>query len=1445
MRKVYILAFAALAITAASCTREQVSGTDTVILKVNIPELQKTSLGEKSGDAYPNYWSEGDQINVNGVESEALGAAFAGKTSAEFTVSSVTAPYYAVYPAVAATSYTEGSGIIEIPDEQEYVAGSYDPNAYVMIGKSSVSSVIDLAPVVSILHVKLTGSSTIKAVAFAGAGDGDVFSGTFNTDYETLGSSLVFSNYAEVSSTTGVALPADFYVCVKSGNPEGLSLIAVADDGTRMVKDFNVKKAFEPGKMYNVGEYEYVGEEFFELSAGFITSSTVDIAWDTPNTKSYLISVYSDPECTALVKSYDIPDNDGAANDCWYGNAPKFCVSGLAAGTTYYIVVKNVTDEKESDVLEVETLPFTIVEVSDTPAEVGDVILAEDFSELEWHADMIGEAAGWSATSAGQKSFAYSPSVVGKWQRAKSESEKQLNDVKTAVAASRLAHWAQGANTTNAVHPGYVKLVASSKITHLVTPSLTNIPEGKSATLEVTLTTSPHYSASESKFETDKAILAVQPSTLKELTEDTNTNTLDFSTNAVGVTLALTQDWTTQTITLDNVPSGARIAFGPASDIVGNNGRMALSDISVKIVDLKDNDPTILVAAAEEATSSTLCFSWTHPNDASFNDDAYEFGLYTDPECTNAVDHFETAGGQSYWNKNSKGPKFIFGRLAPGTTYYFKVVDTDTVHGNEAAVVSGTTKEFTPVTVSSTPVAVGGTMLAENFGEMKWDFSQAYKAVGFFPSDLSDFANSANPTFRKPYDGSEKQFYNMGTPLAGTRLDDWAVDSNVYIHPGHLKLGTSSAKGWVLTPELVVPAGNVAKVNVTVTAAIYDSSQETKWGVGVITDAGVPYSSNAHRANFSWGPKDSAGEYDPANYQEVTLGTAFKTITVEGLLVSNGNRVVFGAKQGGDASKSRAFLSEVKVDVVEYISMGGELTISDAATLLEFAEAVNGGKVMVTGNVTSDITLSAGEAAALPEISGFDGVLNGNGHTISGLVKPLFASIETASISSLKLSGSFTDSATNFGILARTSGAATITSCETSGTIEMSGLNASAINVAGMVGNTNAKFTECTNNASINIASGTVSGAIYLGGICANAQSSASMKNCHNTGNIETNIAAGGDLQIGGVAAGDLNTALDGCSNTGNIYIGANVGSALYCGGVLGYHSGGKNITNCTNGVAGSDDYGKISCKSGITLTKQIFVGGILGAEADKKEATHSNLVNYGDIRFEKVKGSTSKAPGYSYIGGCGGGKGTTYSQYINCENYGDIYYTGVHYMRLGGIVAYTSKNPRGSVCKADIYYVKAKDTIFKSNSHVGGVMGYCSDESEISDLYFRGSIHTQSSDPRALVGGITGVAKNTVIKNCRVATTMLDGAGDSDMFMTVGLICSIEAEKTTSFEYCKIEAGSKRGKNTIELDTPLVLNVGAEGNAGGLCGGAKSGDYPYLSIGTMTGCEVVESIDE
>ena len=45
-------------------------------------EETKTHLGEKVGDLYPLYWSEGDKIAINGVASEALTEEAHGKTVA-------------------------------------------------------------------------------------------------------------------------------------------------------------------------------------------------------------------------------------------------------------------------------------------------------------------------------------------------------------------------------------------------------------------------------------------------------------------------------------------------------------------------------------------------------------------------------------------------------------------------------------------------------------------------------------------------------------------------------------------------------------------------------------------------------------------------------------------------------------------------------------------------------------------------------------------------------------------------------------------------------------------------------------------------------------------------------------------------------------------------------------------------------------------------------------------------------------------------------------------------------------------------------------------------------------------------------------------------------------------------------------------------------------------
>ena len=163
-----------------------------------------------------------------------------------------------------------------------------------------------------------------------------------------------------------------------------------------MLKSATIKSALTAGQVYSPATIPYSSTNAFTIRAEGITSSTAVICWDESYEPAYTISVYSDAGCTSLVDSYEV----SAGNACWGEALPRFCISGLASGTTYYVKVDNETDGTFSNILPVTTAAFTIVQVSSTPAAVGDVILAEDFSEFRWDCDMIGVGAGWFPTSA-------------------------------------------------------------------------------------------------------------------------------------------------------------------------------------------------------------------------------------------------------------------------------------------------------------------------------------------------------------------------------------------------------------------------------------------------------------------------------------------------------------------------------------------------------------------------------------------------------------------------------------------------------------------------------------------------------------------------------------------------------------------------------------------------------------------------------------------------------------------------------------------------------------------------------------------------------------------------------------------------------------------------------------------------------------------------------------
>ena len=91
----------------------------------------RTHLGEKDGEAYPVYWSVGDKLSVNGIESAPLAEVEEGSVKGIFQISGlVDGPYKASYPATAE------AGKVLFAAQQSYKEGTFSEGAAVMYGES-------------------------------------------------------------------------------------------------------------------------------------------------------------------------------------------------------------------------------------------------------------------------------------------------------------------------------------------------------------------------------------------------------------------------------------------------------------------------------------------------------------------------------------------------------------------------------------------------------------------------------------------------------------------------------------------------------------------------------------------------------------------------------------------------------------------------------------------------------------------------------------------------------------------------------------------------------------------------------------------------------------------------------------------------------------------------------------------------------------------------------------------------------------------------------------------------------------------------------------------------------------------------------------------------------------------------------------------------------------
>ena len=275
----------------------------------NQPE-SKTALGEKyDGKYYPNYWSAGDAISVNGVASQALAAdsEYVGTSKATFDIKgAVSSPYYFAYPASAVTEYGAGSATVTLPEKQEWSSTTYDPSAFVMIGKSDVEK-LTFNPMMSAIRLNITSrhSSKLRSITFMTLGDEKV-SGEFTTDFTSLTGTADANPYVHlIAPNGGVAFGVEVYLLIPAQiYASGMAFAFRAVDGTQMI--YSTKSSFnaQPGKIYplNVSYSPEVSDiTLMSSNVRFISSDdTGDRAWTTRRDAYYTMLKTVSPDIVGL-----------------------------------------------------------------------------------------------------------------------------------------------------------------------------------------------------------------------------------------------------------------------------------------------------------------------------------------------------------------------------------------------------------------------------------------------------------------------------------------------------------------------------------------------------------------------------------------------------------------------------------------------------------------------------------------------------------------------------------------------------------------------------------------------------------------------------------------------------------------------------------------------------------------------------------------------------------------------------------------------------------------------------------------------------------------------------------------------------------------------------------------------------------------------------------------
>lgn len=252
-----LLLISCIALSFAACNKnELVPASQTrldAILAEDPVEETKTAIGEKTEQGYPVVWSEGDCISVNSCPSLPLAAGDFSGNKASFTIKGVvTSPFKAVYPLSAAT-WSDGACTVTLPATQNYVAGSFDPAASVMLSNGTSLIFQNVLSYLKLNVVKGETDALIRSIKVAG-NNGEALSGTFDAVFGDVCSIDAEGNGEAVTvncGEEGVALGTPVIIALPAKNyAGGLNITVTTVDGkvqkVTSSKEFNAAA----GKIY-------------------------------------------------------------------------------------------------------------------------------------------------------------------------------------------------------------------------------------------------------------------------------------------------------------------------------------------------------------------------------------------------------------------------------------------------------------------------------------------------------------------------------------------------------------------------------------------------------------------------------------------------------------------------------------------------------------------------------------------------------------------------------------------------------------------------------------------------------------------------------------------------------------------------------------------------------------------------------------------------------------------------------------------------------------------------------------------------------------------------------------------------------------------------------------------------------------------------------------------